>query len=157
MKCVVRLSEAEETTLQQLSINHKHRDTRTRAAGLLMLGRRIKPKVIALQLGVSGQTVYNWSHTWRDSGVCGLMGGHNGGRPPALSDAMVAAALEVARAEPLTLAKIAQRVQAILGEPLPCQIETLGEALKREGFSFKRNRYALKKSGQFSPKAAHTP
>jgi len=74
------------------------------------------------------------------------MGGHNGGRPPALSDAMVATALEVARAEPLTLAQIAQRVQAILGEPLPCQIETLGEALKREGFSSKRNRYALKKS-----------
>ncbi|WP_407671779.1 helix-turn-helix domain-containing protein [Paraburkholderia hospita] len=42
--------------------------------------------VIAEQLGVSVQSVYNWSHAWRDSGVCGLMGGHNGGRPPALSD-----------------------------------------------------------------------
>jgi transposase len=146
MKCVVKLSEAEETTLQQLSINHKHRDTRTRAAGLLMLGRRIKPKVIAEQLGVSGQSVYNWSHAWRDSGVFGLMGGHNGGRPPALSDAMITLALEVARTESLTLAQIGQRVQAIHGEPLPCRIETLGEALKREGFSFKRNRYALKKS-----------
>jgi hypothetical protein len=51
-----------------------------------MLGRRIKPKAIAEQLGVSVQRVYNWSHAWRDSGVCGLMGGHNGGRPPALSD-----------------------------------------------------------------------
>ncbi|WP_176079029.1 hypothetical protein [Paraburkholderia tuberum] len=30
MKCVVELSEAEEMTLQQLSINHMHRDTRTR-------------------------------------------------------------------------------------------------------------------------------
>jgi hypothetical protein len=59
---------------------------------------------------------------------------------------MVAAALEVARAEPLTLAQIAQRVQDIRGEALPCRIETLGEALKREGFSFKRNRYTLKKS-----------
>jgi hypothetical protein len=59
---------------------------------------------------------------------------------------MVATALEVARAEPLTLAQIAQRVQDVLGEPLPCRIETLGEALKREGFSFKRNRYTLKKS-----------
>ncbi|MFM0068767.1 helix-turn-helix domain-containing protein [Paraburkholderia aspalathi] len=146
MKCVVELSEAEETTLQQLSINHRHRDARTRAAGLLMLGRRIKPKVIAEQLGVSGQSVYNWSHAWRDSGVFGLMGGHNGGRPPALSDAMITTALEVARTGSLTLARIGQRVQAIHGEPLPCRIETLGEALKREGFSFKRNRYALKKS-----------
>lgn len=73
-------------TLQQLSINHRHRDTRTRVAGLLMPGRGIKPKVIAEQLGVSGPSVHNWSHAWRDSGVCGLMGGHNGGRPPALSD-----------------------------------------------------------------------
>ncbi|WP_216674984.1 hypothetical protein [Paraburkholderia elongata] len=62
MKCVVELNEAEEITLQRLSINHRHRETRTRAAGLLMLGRRIKPKVIALQLDVSGQTVYNWAH-----------------------------------------------------------------------------------------------
>ncbi|MPW15999.1 helix-turn-helix domain-containing protein, partial [Paraburkholderia sp. CNPSo 3157] len=76
MKCVVELSEAEKITLQQLSINHKHRDIRTRAAGLLMLGRKIKPKAIAEQLGVSGQSVYNWSHAWRDSGVCGLTGGH---------------------------------------------------------------------------------
>ncbi|HXI90547.1 MAG TPA: helix-turn-helix domain-containing protein [Blastocatellia bacterium] len=68
MKCVVELSEAEKITLQQLSINHKHRDIRTRAAGLLMLGRKIKPKAIAEQLGVSGQSVYNWSHAWRDSG-----------------------------------------------------------------------------------------
>jgi hypothetical protein len=30
-------------------------------------------------------------------------------------------------------------------------------ALKRAGFSCKRARYSLKKSGQFSPKAAHRP
>jgi hypothetical protein len=60
-RCVVELSEAEEVTLQQLSINHRHRDTRTRAAGLLLLGRKIKPKVIAGQLGVGDQSVYNWS------------------------------------------------------------------------------------------------
>jgi hypothetical protein len=60
-RCVVELSEAEEVTLQQLSINHRHRDTRTRAAGLLLLGRKIKPKVIAGQLGVGDQSVYNWA------------------------------------------------------------------------------------------------
>ena len=145
-RCVVELSEAEEVPLQQLSINHRHRDTRTRAAGVLMLGRGLKPRTIAAQLDVSGQTVYNWFHAWRDSGVFGLMGGHNGGRAPALSDGMVATALEVARAEPLTVAQIAQRVQDVHGEPLPCRIETFGEALKRAGFTFKRNRYTLKKA-----------
>ncbi len=59
------------------------------------------------------------------------MGGHNGGRPPALSDAMIATALEVARTGSLTLAQIGQCVQVIHAEPLPCQIETLGEALRR--------------------------
>ncbi len=50
MKCVVDLSEVEEITLQQLSINHRHRDARTRAAGLLQLGRKVKPQVIAEQI-----------------------------------------------------------------------------------------------------------
>ena len=112
----------------------------------MQLGRKVKPKIIAEQLGVSDKSVYNWAHARHDGGACALMGGHNGGRPRALSEAMVATALEIARAEPLTLGQIAQRVQEIRGEVLPCRIETLGEALKREGFSFKRNRYALKKS-----------
>jgi len=59
MKCVVDLSEVEEITLQQLSINLGHRDARTRAAGLLQLGRQVKPKAIAEQLGVSDPSVYN--------------------------------------------------------------------------------------------------
>ncbi|WP_259460719.1 helix-turn-helix domain-containing protein [Paraburkholderia sp. BL23I1N1] len=80
MRCVVELSEAEELTLQQLSINHRYRDTRTRAAGLLKLGRGIRPQAIAEQFGVSAQSVYNWFHAWRESGICGLMGGHCGGR-----------------------------------------------------------------------------
>lgn len=54
----------------QLSINHRHRGARTRAAGLLQLVRKVKLKVIAEQLGVSDQSVYNWAHAWRDRGVC---------------------------------------------------------------------------------------
>ena len=135
----MELSEAEETTLWQLSTSHKHRDTHTRVTGLLMLWHRIKPKMIAEQLGVSGQGVYMWSNAWRGSGV----GGHNGGRPRAFSDVKIATALDAARSEPLTLAQIAQRVRATHDKPLPCQIETFGEALRREDFSFKRNRYVL--------------
>ena len=146
MKCVVVLKAVEELTLQQMSINHLHRDTRTRAAGLLMLGRGLKARAIAAQLGVSGQTIYNWSHVWRERGICSLMGAHNGGRHSLLTEAQIAVALEIARAEALTLGGIAQRVEAALNEPLSCKIETLGEALRRNGFSFKRNRCALKKS-----------
>ncbi len=34
MLCVVGLNEVEKLTLEQLSLNHGHRDIRTRAAGL---------------------------------------------------------------------------------------------------------------------------
>jgi hypothetical protein len=44
MKCVVELSEVDEITFQQLSINHRHRDARTRAANLLQLARKVKAK-----------------------------------------------------------------------------------------------------------------
>lgn len=50
MKCIVILTEVEEQTLQQLSINHPYQDMRTRAAALLMReARRERP--VDLQLG----------------------------------------------------------------------------------------------------------
>jgi len=146
MKCHVNLVKAEEITLQEMAINHRFKNTRRRATGLLMLARGDKPKVVCEALGVSDQAVYNWAHAWRIGGVCALMGGHNGGRPRALCDDLVAVALEIARAEPLSLPRIAQRVEQTQGQPLPCKMETLGEALKRAGFTFKRNRFSLKKN-----------
>jgi transposase len=146
MKCVVELTEAEDQTLQQLSVNHRHRDARTRAAGVLLLGRRVKLTEIASKLGVSGQSVYNWAHAWREHGVCGLLTGHKGGRPRALSEGMLATATEVARTESMTLGQIARHIEVVHGEPMPCALETLSVALRREGFSFKRNRFSLKKS-----------
>lgn len=149
MKCVVVLTEVEERTLQQLSINHPYQDMRVRAAGLLMLaGGKLRPMAVADKLGVSGQSVYNWAHVWRKHGVIGLLArvGHKGGRPRALNAEMVAAAVRMASAEPLTRAQIAQRLEAQFGT-LPFEhLDTLSEALKREGFTFKRNRYSLKKN-----------
>jgi hypothetical protein len=49
MKCVVVLKAVEELTLQQMSISLRHRDTRTRAAGLLMPGGGLKARAIAAQ------------------------------------------------------------------------------------------------------------
>ncbi|WP_267913612.1 helix-turn-helix domain-containing protein [Paraburkholderia aspalathi] len=121
-----------------MAINHRFKNTRRRATGLLMLARGDKPKVVCEALGVSDQTVYNWAHAWRIGGVCALMGGHNGGRPRALPDDVVAVALEIARTGPLTLAQIARHVEQAQAQALPCKIETLGEALKRAGFTFAR-------------------
>lgn len=80
-----------------------------------------------------------------------MLVGHEGGRPCALPDEMVDAAAQFAQAGSLTLGQIAQRLEAAFNEPLPCRLETLSAALKRKGFSFKRNRYALKKSATKQP------
>ena len=72
MKCVIVLTEAEEATLQQLSSNLPYQDMRTRAAALLMLaGGKLRPMSVGAKLDVSGQSVYNWAHTWREQGVIG--------------------------------------------------------------------------------------
>jgi transposase len=147
MKRTVKLSEIERHTLQQLSVNHRHRDIRTRAAGLLLLGSGLSAPKAAARLDVSAQSIYNWSRLWTDHGLCGLLGGHGGGRPRSLSEAMLATAMDVARAQSMTLGEIAKQIEAAHGKPMPCVLETLSVALRREGFSFKRNRFSLKKSG----------
>ncbi|MGC3030617.1 helix-turn-helix domain-containing protein, partial [Burkholderia sp. DN3021] len=124
-------------------------DMRTRAAALLMLaGGKLRPMAVGARLGVSGQSVYNWTHTWREQGVIGLLVkiGHKGGRPRALSDEMIATVVRMASGEPLTREQIVQRVEAEFG-PLPFgHLDTLSMVLKREGFTFKRNRLSLKKN-----------
>ncbi|HWW99940.1 helix-turn-helix domain-containing protein [Collimonas sp.] len=146
MKLKVELTEAEKRTLQQLSRKHPYQDFRTRGLGLLLLndGRRICD--IAEELEVSAKSVYNWAHAWHDRGLCGLLVGHKGGRPRALSDAMVTTAVEAARAESMTLKQIAQQIEAVHDVPFPCGLDTLSVALKRAGFSYKRGRYSLKKN-----------
>ncbi|MCB4426828.1 helix-turn-helix domain-containing protein, partial [Xenorhabdus nematophila] len=94
-------------TLQQLALNHPHRDIRTRGTGLLMLARGIKPSQITAEIGCSLRVIYNWVHMWHNSGIAGLLGGHAGGRYLAMTPEMIATALEAASAESLTLARIA--------------------------------------------------
>jgi transposase len=130
-----------------MSVNHQHRDIRTRAAGVLLLSTGLSAPKAAAALDVSAQSIYNWSRLWVEQGLCGLLSGHGGGRPRALSEAMLTTAIEVARTESMTLGQIAKRIEAVHGEPMPCVLETLSVALRREGFSFKRNRFSLKKSG----------
>jgi transposase len=146
VKCAVELTEPEKKTLQQLSRKHPHQDFRTRGLGLLELasGRRVHE--IAVELEVSDKSVYNWAHSWNNRGLCGLLTGHKGGRPRALSDALIATAVEAAHAESMTLRQIALRIEEVHGQPLPCRLETLSVALRRAGFSYKRGRYSLKKS-----------
>lgn len=145
MECKLVLTEVEKLTLEQLGVNHRHRDIRTRATVLVLMSNGLSPPKAAERVGVSVQSPYNWVRAWRADGIVGLLGDHGGARPRALSEMMVTTAVQAASAESLTLTQIAQRVEAIHVE-LPCRIATLGVVLKREGFTFKPNRFSLKKS-----------
>jgi len=142
-----KLTTEERLTLQQLAVNHRHRDIRTRAMGLLRLSGLNRPADVAAELGISQTSVYSWARSWRERGLCGLLGGHAGGRPRALSDAMISTAIKAASEESMTLAKIAKQVEAHHDKPLPCTLQTLSTALKAAGLSYKRARYSLKKNG----------
>ena len=141
MKCAIELNEAEHQTLQQLSLNHRYRDIRTRAAGVLQLSSGgLSAYDVAAALGVSHQSVYNWAQAWQSKGLCGLLVGHTCGRPRALPNAMVTTATQAATAESLTLRQLAVHIEKTHGERLPCGLETLSGALRRAGFSYKRGR-----------------
>ena len=149
MKIKPTLTECEKETLVQMSINHPWRDARTRAAGILMLSTTEEHlRLIAQKLGVSHQSLYNWRHGWVALGIAGLMGGHAGGRPQSLSAEMLSTAVSIARTEALTLKGIAERIESIHQRPLPCSLETLSVRLRATGFSFKRTRLSLKKTGR---------
>ncbi len=57
-----------------------------------MLARGGKPPQIASEIGCSVRVIYNWVHTWHNSGIAGLLGGHAGGRYLAMTPEMIATA-----------------------------------------------------------------
>lgn len=146
MKLDIKVTQAERHTLQQLSRKHRHQDLRNRGLGLLLLSEGRGAYDIAEELEVSAKSVYNWAHAWQNKGLSGLLTGHIGGRPRALSDDMIATAAQAARSESMTLKQIADHIQAAHNKALPCCLETLSRSLKDAGFSYKRGRYSLKKN-----------
>lgn len=141
------MTDAERLTLEELGRNHPFRDFRPRALGVLALSKGHGPKVVADILGVTVQTVYNWDRAWRTLGVMGLLNGHQGGRPPKLTAALLDTAEAVARAEPCALCEIAERVKAAHPEAADFSLDRLAAGLKARGLSWKRTRLSLKKNG----------
>lgn len=90
------LTESERITLQQLSLNHPHRDIRTKGYRLLLLARKFTPQQIADEIGCSWKVTYDCFHAWEQSGIVGLFGGYQGGGYPAMSPEMITTAVEVA-------------------------------------------------------------
>lgn len=146
MKLAVSLADAERVTLEALADHHPFPDFRLRALGLLALARDRKPGDIAEVLRVSSQTVYNWSHAWRDQGLMGILNGHQGGRPREVTEAQIDTAVALAEAQPLGSKELAQRVAQAHPEGPPVKGDRLRFWLKRRGLVYRRTRTALKKS-----------
>ncbi|AIV66677.1 transposase family protein [Burkholderia pseudomallei K42] len=134
------LTEVEKETLLNLESNHRHRDIRVRATGILMVNSGMAVRRVAMHINVSQQTVYHWINSWRKNGICALLGGHNRGRPKLLSEPFIVAAVEIAQAELLTLKQIGHLLEARYGQPLPCSLDSLGAALRRKGCALRRNK-----------------
>jgi transposase len=141
----IELNEAERLTLEELSQHHPFWDIRRRALGLLALAAGERASTVALVLGVTLQSPRNWKVWWRDVGLMGLLGGHQGGRPPKLTAELLITVAEAAHREPLTLREIADAVRDTHPTAPEFSLARLAAGLKRQGLSWKRCRLSLKK------------
>lgn len=141
------LNEAELVTLDELASHHPFGGFRPRALGLLALNDGESVALIARILRVHTETVYRWARSWRDMGLAGILGGHEGGRGRSLSPELLDEAAAIARGTPLTLRNILNQLAQAHPEIDPTvDLRPLGRGLRERGLSFKRTRLSLKKS-----------
>lgn len=140
------LTQEARQELERMAAQHEFVDVRRRARGILALAHGHGPAAIADILGVSGHTVYNWAKWWRERGVAGLSGGHDGGRPAVLTPALVEEACSIAKEEALTLQGIRQRLRERHPQVPHFSLSRLSTRLKEHGLRFKRCRLSLKKA-----------
>jgi transposase len=141
------LNEAELVTLDELASHHPFGSFRPRALGLLALNDGEPVALIARILRVHTETVYRWARSWRELGLAGILGGHEGGRGRSLPSQLLDEAATIARETPLTLRNILNRI----GESHPdidttVDLRPLARGLRERGLSFKRTRLSLKKN-----------
>lgn len=157
MKQHLQLNEVERQTLTELTIHHPFADCRRRALGLLLLDLGFTPKSAAARLGTTFQSVYNGTHAWQGEGLCGLLGGHQGGRPPKLSTAQTDTLVRLAGEQACYLRELDQALQERHPEAPPVNPQTLARVLKARGLRFRRTRWSLKKSAMPRPLSATVP
>ncbi len=146
--------EAEEIeTLEPLSKFHPYPDFRRRALGLLALNSGRRGVDICEILRVSDQPVYNGAKGWREKGLVGILEGHKGGAPVKLTVERLDAAAEIARQEPLTLAKMAARVAVLFPAAPSFSLDRLS-LKKRDETDFCEAEEAMSKSRQDAQKGS---
>ncbi|GGB55458.1 helix-turn-helix domain-containing protein [Oceanisphaera marina] len=149
------LTAEEAITLDEMSKHHPFPDFRRRALALLALNDGTSVVQIAQLFRISDQPVYNWAKGWRTQGLAGILTGHKGGRPPKLTADMLDAAADIARSEPMTLAKLAARLHELYPEAPSFSLDRLSAGLRARNFSFKRTRLSLEKKEMSQPSEQH--
>lgn len=142
MAFVINLTDAERVTLEQLAQNYRHLSVRKRAAGIVLLDKGVSTHEVASRLRVHVSRPAVWGNAWIDRGICGLfvLKKRGSGRRRLLPASMLAQAVKIAKSDRLTLPQLAQRLQVICNEPLPCSLQVLRRALRSEGIRLKGNR-----------------
>ncbi|MFE1573473.1 transposase [Comamonas odontotermitis] len=138
MKCSVILTPVEKLTLEEMSIHHHCPLVRIRANTILLVAAGVSTLAISTQLVISRPSPYNWVKAWKKDGISGLLQKHGGGKRKRLPPAILKMAVQLAKEEHLTLVQIAQRLQEIFKEPLPCSLQTLRRELALEGILFRK-------------------
>ena len=139
------LTEVDRITLEEMGARHRYAAFRLRAKGILSLNARHKPALIAVILGKTPQSVYNWAKWWREDGLVCILDGNKGSPPTKLTPAMLDTAEAVARQAALTLEEIKRRVCVEHPQAPDFSVGCLSAGLKGRGWSFKRTRLSLKK------------
>lgn len=143
-----KLTAVERVTLEEMGAHHHYAAFRLRAKGILSLDAGYKPAIVAAILGKSPQSVYNWAKKWREVGLAGILDGNKGSPPTKLTPAMLDTAEAVAAQAALTLDEIKRRVRAEHPQAPDFSVRRLSAGLKMRGWSFKRTRLSLKKTGR---------
>lgn len=139
----VEVSEEERKVLELGARSRSDLRQRERSQTILLLHEGIPSKEVARRLGVALLTIYERRNRWRAKGLLSLRDAPRSGSPGKLSDEMIASLKRWATEEALSAQALLSRLQAEFG--IQVHLNTVKNAVKRIGFTWKRTRHSVKK------------
>lgn len=140
------LEQEERRTLFEMGIWHPQARVRRRAQVLVRLVQGVTQTQVAREFGVHLNSVRTWMNRWRSAGLVGLYPKPVPGRPRKLSPVVAERLRQVVLTEGGTVRHVMQSME-LQQMPLLAAPATVSRWLKEMGFSYKRYRTSLKKSG----------